>query len=88
LENGSVFDGFSTAVSHRINQWSTRVIQLIKIFAQTDIKQYDPADDEELSFVSERPSGSVDETWKVGLWAAKPLMMHNPEPSTFATVFK
>jgi hypothetical protein len=28
-----------------------RLIQLIKIFDQTDIKQRDPADDEELSFV-------------------------------------
>jgi hypothetical protein len=47
MENGSLFHGFSTAVSHRIDQLSMRVIQLIKIFDQTDIKQHDPVDDEE-----------------------------------------
>jgi hypothetical protein len=47
MENGSVFHGFSTAISHWMDQWSMRVIQLIKIFDQTDVKQYDPADDKE-----------------------------------------
>jgi hypothetical protein len=51
MENGSLFHGFSTAVSHRIDERSMRVIQLIIIFGQIDIKQQDPADNEELSFV-------------------------------------
>jgi hypothetical protein len=36
-----------TAASHRIDQWSMRVIQLIKTFDQTNIKQHDPTDDGE-----------------------------------------
>jgi hypothetical protein len=47
MKNGSLFHGFSTAVFHRIDQWSMRVIQLIKIFDQTYIKQPNPADEEE-----------------------------------------
>jgi hypothetical protein len=47
METRSLFYGFSTAASRRIYQWSMRVIQLIKIFYQIDIKQHNPADDEE-----------------------------------------
>jgi hypothetical protein len=31
-------------------KWSMPVLQLVKIFDQTDIKQHDSAGDEELSF--------------------------------------
>jgi hypothetical protein len=55
-----------------------RVIQLIKIFDQVDTKQYAPAGDEELSFLSERPSGPVGETWKGGLWTAKKNKYQKP----------
>jgi hypothetical protein len=57
-----------------------RVIEFIEIFDQIDIKQHDPADDEELSFVWERSSGHVGETWKGRRWGAKPLMIRDPQP--------
>jgi hypothetical protein len=74
------FMAFSTAVSHRIDQWAMRVIQFIKIFDQTDIKQQDPADDEEFSLFG-RADQNLWEIWIRFLWEAWITFLNELEKS-------